>query len=336
MLPYKKVGKIKTMRMTKTSIHGVTMVRTLGSGLLLFVLSILWLPAFGLADENPKTQQAIIQNQQSYKETGKAVPIIRPTVILYPFSEGTPTFYCALEEACDIAFLPGDRPVIKTIGDSADWRTSWWVGMGQEGPIYHMSFKPRLPNIRTDVIIGTVNNRAYNFFIQAVPSDRLRVHFYSFYDPGSWSQPLMLPAFQNPQAGLQKSQKEISELKEKLQKAKQDSHPHGLYIDPRSIEANYEVKGHAEWKPVSVFDDGIRVFIQFPPSVMQHFRPAFFLVSRSGQLETDLSNRVSNTEIVVPHLFRHGALVWGIGSDRRRVDIIRLEKKNKKPWYDPF
>jgi len=301
----------------------------------LLFLTTLVLPGTVFAD-SPKTSAAIQQNQETYRENGTAGVIVRPTIIRYPFGEGTPTIQCAVMQACEVSFLPGDVPVNRTIGDREDWPTAWWVGVTPQGPVYHMVFKPYRTGIMTNIIIGMSNSHSYDFYVQSVPAQQLRVHFYSFYDPGSWATQFNFPPVSNPYQVQASDQQKIAELKKEVQKAKQNARPHGLYIDPREVESLYRVKGHASWKPVAVFDDKVRVFIQFPASVESVFRPAFFQVSRDGKLYTDMVKRVSSTMLVVPHLFRHGALVWGIGDERKRIDIYRLHKHNKKHWWNPF
>ena len=293
----------------------------------LYPNNIVWADGF-------KTQQAILENQRLYKDQGIAGIIVRPTNVRFPYGEGTPTLYCSVQSACMVSFLPGDVPVSRTTGDSLQWTTAWWVSQEPSGTVYHMVFKPYVSGIRSNIIIGMNNGHSYDFYVESVEPTKLRIHMYSFYDPNSWSTNFNFPHLPNPFQVAQQQSTIISTLKETLAKKEKEAKNanHGLAVDPRSVEAMYKVEGSADWKPVSVFDDKIRVFIQFPPSVKSDFMPAFFGVSRSGQLERDAFSRVGPTMIVVPHLFRHGALVWGVGSERRRVDIIRLKHESKHWW----
>ena len=283
-----------------------------------------------------KTQQAIQENQQIYSNTGIAGVIVRPTNIRYPYGESTPTFYCAIREVCEISFLPNDRPVSRLIGDSDNWPSAWWVGMAPDGPVYHMVFKPYPTAVKTNVVIGTQNNRTYLFNLVVVPSERLRVHEYKFYDPDHWVQNLSFPPITNPVAKAIQESTKVAALQQEIKTMK--SQPHALAVDPRAVEAPYKIRGSAPWKPVTVFDDGSRVFIQFPPNVNKYFMPAFFLLSRDGVTpQTTNFNRVSRTMLIVPHLFMRGELVWGSdGQDKETVKITRISREHKKPWWDPF
>ena len=282
--------------------------------------------------DSPETDTAIKNNQKSYAQKGIAGVILRPTVTLFPYGEGMPVLLCAPFQVCDVSFVPGDVPVQRTIGDGLEWPTSWWVGQSDKGPIYHMVFKPMDEGVQTNVIIGMTNNHSYTFMLKAVKPEQLRVYKYSYYDPTVWSVHMSFPPVVPPQVA-QKDQ-EVAQLKEQVQKLSKPK-VHSLTIDPRSVESRYSVSGNAVWKPDAVFDDKVRVFIQFPVSVTQHFRPAFFLVSEDGQLEPDTATRVSPEMLVVPHLFEKGALVYGIGSQRKIVYITR-EHNKKKHWFDLF
>ena len=282
-----------------------------------------------------KTQEAISQNQALYRSQGIAGIIVRPTVIRYPYGEGTPTFYCAIMEVCEISFLPQDVPVIRLIGDSPDWPTAWWSGTTPNGRVYHMDFKPYPTALRTNVVIGMQNNRRYMFNLVIVPSERLRVHSYSFYDPGEWSQPMDFPVQPSPSAVVMNSDlNKIKSLEKKLHNMQLQDH--GLRIDPSKLESMYRIEGHAPWKPVAVFDDGSRVFIQFPSTVGQHYRPVFFLLGRNGEVMSSPQHRASATFLVIPHLFMRGALIWGDGVQKREVKIFRMRAKHKRSWWNPF
>lgn len=286
--------------------------------------------------DSMKTQQAILENQTMYHSNGTAGIIVRPTNIRYPYGEGTPTFYCAVMEVCEISFLPQDVPVIRLIGDSPDWPTAWWHGDTPRGRVYHMDFKPYPTAQKTNVVVGMQNDRRYMFNLVIVPSERLRVHSYSFYDPGEWSQPMAFQSVPTPQQTAAQADAQIMALKKQLNETKLQDH--GLSIDPRKLESMYVMKGHAPWKPVAIFDDGSRVFIQFPNTIGQHYRPAFFMLGRNGEIMTSPQKRVSDTMLVIPHLFMRGALIWGAGVQKREVKIIRLREKHKSAWswLNPF
>lgn len=284
--------------------------------------------------ESQKTENAILQNQEMYRQTGNAGIIVRPTNIRYPYGEGTPTFYCAVMEICEVSFLPNDVPTIKLIGDSSDWPTAWWIGTTPQGRIYHMDFKPYPTAQKTNVVIGMQNDRRYMFNLVIVPSERLRVHSYSFYDPGSWAV-AMSPPMPSVDTNLAKREEEkVARLEKQLDHVKLQDH--GISIDPRKLESMYRVEGEAPWKPVAVFDDGSRVFIQFPETVDQHYRPAFFMLGRGGEVMSSPQKRVSRTLLVIPHLFSRGALIWGAGVEKREIKIFRMKSRHKKPWWNPF
>lgn len=62
-----------------------------------------------------------------------------------------------------------------------------------------------------------------------------------------------------------------------------------------------------EWKPLRVFDDGQKTFIQFPGWVRQREVPAFFVLSQTGQPQV-ANYRLEGDYMVVDHVFERGEL----------------------------
>jgi len=96
-------------------------------------------------------------------------------------------------------------------------------------------------------------------------------------------------------------------------------------VDIRSLDFGYEVRvkrgRNLDWKPLKVFDDGRKTFIQFPEDMLTKEAPVLFVVSKSG--ETQLVNyRVKDEYFVVDRLFRKAELRLG----SKDQDIVRITK----------
>lgn len=295
------------------------------------VLLLILAPTLSYATPGIKSRQAIKGARQEYRETGRAAVILRPTVIRYPYGESIPTFTCAPFVVCDISFLPNDHPVMRLIGDSKNWRISFWGGRTPFGVVYHMAFKPVRAGLRTNVIIGMENGRRYAFNVAASTPDRIHIYSFSFYDPGNWSTALNLPQLGGPDQHSFPSDK-ASPKSAAPPLANHEGH--GLIVDPRAINPGYRLIGDAPWKPTIVYDDGIRVYIIFPKEIDAEFRPVFLLLNRAGKGVTDTYRQVGRRMLVVAHLFRKGELVWGKGTNATRVLIVR--KPRHSHWWHIF
>lgn len=99
--------------------------------------------------------------------------------------------------------------------------------------------------------------------------------------------------------------------------------PPVIVLDPRFVETKYRISGGEGWQPKIVFDDRTRVFIQYPETVPKNFRPSFFLIKKNGHFVTATYTREAKNMLVVPELFKHGAVVYGTGQNMRIVYLDR-------------
>ena len=90
-----------------------------------------------------------------------------------------------------------------------------------------------------------------------------------------------------------------------------------------ALNFNYQVDGpNVPWKPVRVFDDGARVYIQMPDAMRATEAPALLVQTRTG--DTALVNyRLRQGYYVVDKLFDAAVLVVGVGVRQERVTIRR-------------
>ena len=103
--------------------------------------------------------------------------------------------------------------------------------------------------------------------------------------------------------------------------ASSQSIPTGLYVD--ALRFRYEIDGDTpHWRPLRAFDDGRKVYIQFPARIDQGEAPPLFVVSSEG--ETQLVNyRVKGHYYVVDRLFARAELRLG-EKDQQVVRIDRI------------
>jgi type IV secretion system protein TrbG len=98
-------------------------------------------------------------------------------------------------------------------------------------------------------------------------------------------------------------------------------------VDVSQLNLEYEITGDAQIRPLRVFDDGRRTFIQFPDNM--GLRPAVFVVAHDGQGEPVEYIPKGNT-FELARTFDHGLLLK-LGKLEARV---RNLAKSRCGWFD--
>jgi len=83
------------------------------------------------------------------------------------------------------------------------------------------------------------------------------------------------------------------------------------------------------WRPVSVFDDGRRVYVVFPPGIAQGEMPPLFVIGADGRGQI-VNTRVLGNVLIVDRLF--GAAELRLGERQQQVvRIIRTDGDQQPP-----
>lgn len=90
----------------------------------------------------------------------------------------------------------------------------------------------------------------------------------------------------------------------------------------RNLDFRYRITGdNPHWRPLRAFDDGRKVYIEFPKDIAQTDAPPLFVVGASGS--SDLVNyRVRGRYYIVDRLF--GAAELRLGEDKQQ--IVRITR----------
>ena len=95
----------------------------------------------------------------------------------------------------------------------------------------------------------------------------------------------------------------------------------GVNLD--QLRFRYTIEGDAPWKPRQVFDDGAKVYIQFPPGLAQGEAPPLFVIGPDGKPAL-VNYRVRGTTYIVDRLFAAAELRLGT-APQRVVRIVRTD-----------
>ena len=214
---------------------------------------------------------------------------------VYNYSDGALyRLFAAPQEVSDIALQPGENLTAISAGDT----TRWVVGDTTSGNgatrQVHVLAKPYASGLKTNLVI-TTDRRSYHLELQST-SD-------TFMAAVSWTY---------PQDNLVKT----------LAAAVPAPSPLDGLPAIENLHFGYNISGdNVAWKPVRAFDDGTRVYIEFPTSLAQGDAPPLFVSGPDGN--HDLVNyRVRGNYYVVDQLFGQAELRFGQGHQQ----VVKIKR----------
>jgi len=223
---------------------------------------------------------------------------------VYPYTEGALyQLYTAPSQVSDIALQPGEKIVAVSAGDTVRWVIGDIVSGTGDKARAHVLVKPIKEGLKTNLVIIT-DRRAYHLELTSTNE--------TYMASVSWAYPHdQLIALQRRNAIAEEAAEQIVDR--------------GLQID--NLQFRYVVSGdNPPWRPVRVFDDTNKVYIQFPARLDQGAAPPLFIVGPDG--ENQLVNyRVRGRYYIVDRLFAAAEL--RLGKDPQKV--VRITRTDGRP-----
>ena len=223
---------------------------------------------------------------------------------VYPYTEGALyQLYTSPEMVSTIALQPGEEIVAVSAGDTVRWVIGDTVSGEGDAARAHVLVKPIAEGLRTNLVIIT-DRRAYHLELRSTPE--------TYMASVSWHYPrdALLAFEQRNRSAVEAAGRVIDE---------------GLRLE--RLRFRYEMTGDTPpWRPVRVFDDTHKVYIQFPRRLDQGEAPPLFVVGPDG--ENQLVNyRVRGNYYIVDRLFAAAEL--RLGEDPQQVvRISRTDGRN--------
>lgn len=217
---------------------------------------------------------------------------------VYPFSEGALyQVYTAPGQITDIGLEPGESltgagPI--AAGDTARWIIGDTTSGAGPARRVHVLVKPTRPDIATNLIIGT---------------DRRRYHLELRSGEGPYMPAV---AWSYPQSGRAAASATARAPAPEIPAPSARNHRYALGGD------------NPPWRPVSVFDDGRRVYVVFPAGIAQGEMPPIFVLGPDGAPEI-VNTRIFSNVLIVDRLFASARLRLGGGA---RQQVVRIERRN--------
>lgn len=230
--------------------------------------------------------------------------------VLFAYGGGLPIVVCAPLRVCMIELQAGERITGEPqIGDSVRWNISpAMYGQGEQTTSV-IILKPQEPGLDTNLLI-TTDRRAYYLRLVSKPQDYVARVAFSY------------PEEDNSQ----KWQQHVLEQRALAQENSRKAQLTPAMITADKLNFNYKVSGgNEELRPVRVFDDGSKTYIQMRADVQNREAPVLVVMGSDGKGEMT-NYRVQQQTYIVDRLFDRAQLILGAGKKAQKVEISREQR----------
>lgn len=216
---------------------------------------------------------------------------------VWPYADGALyQVYTSPGRVTVIALQAGEELVTVSAGDTVRWIVGDTVSGSGADLRVNVLVKPTRVGLKTNLVI-TTNRRTYLLELSSTPQ--------AWMASVSWDYP------KDRMLALQKQAREA-----------QAGAPVETGMALEQIRFRYAVSGDSPpWKPLRAFDDGEKVYIQFPGGIAQGELPPLFVIGPQGDGQL-VNYRYRAPYYVVDRLF--GAAELRLGGDKAQV--VRIER----------
>ena len=245
-----------------------------------------------------KPYEAIDEANRSAAVEPDATSFIN-AIQIYPYTIGALyQVYTAPEQVTDIALQPGEELMSVSAGDTVRWVLGDTVSGSGDASQTHILVKPIASGLKTNLII-TTSKRTYHIEMTSYRE--------TYMAAVSWRYPHEeLVTTRGDVARRQAQGRTVIDR--------------GLSLD--RINFRYAINGDdPHWRPLRAFDDGRKVYIQFPSRLDQGEAPPLFVVGRNGDSQL-VNYRINGSYYIVDRLFAVAEL--RLGEDDQ--EVVRIER----------
>jgi type IV secretion system protein TrbG len=217
---------------------------------------------------------------------------------VFPYSPGALyQVYVAPGQVTDIALEPGEQltgagPV--AAGDTVRWIIGDTESGNGETRRVHILVKPTRPAIETNLVVNT-DRRTYLI--------ELRAHERPYMPSVAWFYP------------------------ESRSRSARAVPPTPVLPEAAQRRYRYAIDGdRPPWRPVTAYDDGRKVYIEFSQGIVQGEMPPLFVVGPDGGPEI-VNYRAYGNVLIVDRLFAAAELRLG-GENQQKVRIVRTDGRS--------
>ncbi|WP_447935689.1 P-type conjugative transfer protein TrbG [Stenotrophomonas lactitubi] len=216
---------------------------------------------------------------------------------VWPFTDGALyQVYAAPGRVTVVSLQPGEELVTVAAGDTVRWIVGETSSGAGDALRVNVLVKPVRSGLKTNLVI-TTNRRTY--LLELTSTER------AWMASVSWDYP------RDRMLALQRQAQAASAAA-----------PVDAGVSLERIRFRYAISGsNPPWKPLRAFDDGEKVYIQFPAGIAQGELPPLFIIGAQGDGQL-VNYRFRSPYYIVDRLF--GAAELRLGGDKG--DVVRIER----------
>lgn len=259
-------------------------------------MSVITNPA--ISEQEKKTLTILYDWQSGKRVNPVSLGANGEVEIIYGLAQ--PQILCAVLQVTDIQLEPGETVTSAHIGDSSRWTVEPAVSPSPSGNITHLIIKPKDANLLTSLVI-TTDRRTYHL--------QLKSHKDKYFP---------MVKFSYPQDIIAKVKKLDTQIKAEKAIQTMDT---GEYLGNLSFA--YIIKGKAKFKPIRVYNDGIKTIIELPREIESSNIPTLMLIEEDSKDPVIVNYRYQNNRFIVDAVFDKAILISGIGWKQKKITIER-------------
>lgn len=213
--------------------------------------------------------------------------------------------YTTPERITDIALQEGEELRSVSAGDTVRWTVGDTTSGEGTSQRVHILVKPFRSELRTNLVIHS-NRRSYHIELTSTEETWMAAV--------SWDYPL----------------DRLTQIRQASQRAELVA-PIIEGIAVERLNFRYELTGDTPpWRPLRAFDDGEKVYIQFPSGIANGELPPLFVIGSRGDAQL-VNYRVRSPYYIVDRLFSAAELRLGGEKDAKVVRLNRVESDPSRP-----
>jgi len=219
----------------------------------------------------------------------------------------------------DIQFQVGEKIKDVQLGDTTRWIISPSISGDGKNQISHLLVKTTDVGLETTLFVST-NKRTYHMNLFSRKYEYMPIVGFKYKDEinQKWD------AYNNHF----KKEKKIQ------QASKSFKITSALSKNIDSLDFEYTITGETSWKPLRVYNDGIKTYIQMPSSMKYQEAPIFMVLDK-GDNNQLVNYRLKENNYIVDKLFKKGMLIIGVGEDQEKIIITKKGlKQSTNLWGD--
>lgn len=215
--------------------------------------------------------------------------------VIFLFGEVQPSVVCSPLQVCDIELQAGEVVRDVLVGDTVRWKVEPATSGAVGGQAIHLVVKPSEPGLVTSMVV-TTSRRTYHI--------QLKSHQTKY---------MARVGFEYPE--------DVSAKLAAVNARLEASTIPGAGVPADKLNFHYSISGSARWRPVRVYSDGMKTYIQFPRSISGQDAPVLFVVS-GGENRT-VNYRMKGDMMIVDYQVDRAVLVSGVGWKKEKIKIRR-------------